>query len=78
MLRGWDEGYEIPSFGVIVHPDQRRQGWGTLFLNWAIQDCKELGCEKIRLTVDKDNVVARKIYKRAGFKFKKKVGIKTL
>ena len=23
MLRGWDEGYPVPSLGIIIHPDYR-------------------------------------------------------
>ena len=23
MLRGWDEGYEVPSLGIVIHPAHR-------------------------------------------------------
>src|SRR5258707_5978777 len=26
MLRGWDDGYEVPSLGIAVHPDARGFG----------------------------------------------------
>ena len=26
MLRGWDEGFTIPSLGIVIHPDFRNQG----------------------------------------------------
>lgn len=78
MLRGWDEGYEIPSFGMIVHPRHRGKGIGTAMLEEAIKICKKKKCKKIRLTADKDNVIARKMYIKAGFKFNKNIGFKTL
>ena len=83
MLRGFDEGYEIPSLGMIVHPDYRNRGIGTFGMNALIEICKELKCKKIRLTVDKGNDIAKKMYEKAGFKFKTKnaykdIGFKTL
>lgn len=78
MLRGWDEGYRIPSFGMIVHPEYRGKGLGTFMLKEAIDICKKLKCQKIRLTVDRDNKIAINMYKRIGFKFNKGVGFKNL
>ena len=78
MLRGFDEGYKIPSLGIIIHPNYRGFGFGKLMLNMAIIEAKLIGCKKIRLTVDEDNIIAKKLYKKAGFKFKNEVGIKQL
>ena len=78
MLRGWEEGYDIPSFGMIVHPDYRKQGIGNCMLGQAISICRLLNCKKIRLTVDKENIIAKNMYKKAGFEFKGNVGFKYL
>jgi len=78
MLRGFDEGYEIPSFGMIVHPDYRGKGIGKMMLKKAIEICKKSKCKKIRLTIDKDNKIAKSIYIKAGFKFNKNIGFKIL
>lgn len=78
MLRGWDEGYETPSFGIIIHPTYRNRGFGKEMLISAIDYCRKEKCKKIRLTVDKDNIVAKKMYLKAGFKFKGNVGFKNL
>lgn len=78
MLRGLDEGYDIPSLGMIVHPKYRGKGIGTDMLEEAIKICKKKECKKIRLSVDKDNTIARKMYIKAGFKFNKNIGLKTL
>ena len=29
MLRGWDEGFVVPSFGACVHPELRDAGIGA-------------------------------------------------
>ena len=36
MLRGWDEGYDIPSFGICVHPRHQRKGIGKKLTHHAI------------------------------------------
>jgi len=78
MLRGFDEGYEIPSFGIIVHPDYRDKGIGSAGLDMATEVCERLKCKKIRLTVDEGNERAKRMYKKAGFKFNKNIGFKKL
>jgi len=78
MLRGWDEGYEIPSFGMVVHPEYRGKGLGTFMLRQAVSLCRKMECKKIRLTADKDNKVGIYMYKREGFKFNKNVAFKNL
>ncbi|MCG3144867.1 MAG: Mycothiol acetyltransferase [Gammaproteobacteria bacterium] len=62
MLRGWDEGYVTPSFGVMV--DYRRQGLGlgrqmTVF---AIEEALRLGCSDVMLTVYASNERAVRLY----------------
>ena len=32
MLRGWDDGYSIPSLGIVIHPNFRRQGLAQKFM----------------------------------------------
>src|SRR5690606_20438352 len=34
LLRGWNEGYAIPSLGVAVHPDARAHGLGRLVMDY--------------------------------------------
>ena len=78
MLRGWDEGYEVPSFGMIVHPNYRGLGIGKFMLKSALAEAKLLKCKMVRLTVNNDNEVAKEIYKKVGFKFRDNVGFKKL
>jgi len=67
MLRGWDEGYETPSFGVCLAPWRRSAGLGQLLLGHAIAECRRLGAPRMRLTVYRANARAVHIYRKFGF-----------
>ena len=69
MLRGWDEGYAVPSFGVYVHQSARRQGVAAALLNWAIEAANTRGAEQVMLKVYESNASARVVYEKAGFTF---------
>ena len=43
MLRGWDEGYAIPSLGLATHPDARSQGLGEFLMRGLIRGPKSKG-----------------------------------
>ena len=68
MLRGWDEGYTVPSFGMFIDQHQHGHGYGKQLLDLTIEAARQLGCEKIRLSVRKANHPAYRIYKSRGFK----------
>lgn len=69
MLRGWDEGYDIPSFGGCTHPELRGTGLGHLLLAHAIAESRNAGARKLRLTVYKENTRGVHIYRKYGFVF---------
>ena len=68
MLRGWDEGFEIPSFGVLV--DHRHQGLGLSrqMTEFAIAEARRLSCHTIRLSVYASNIRAVQLYESLGFR----------
>jgi ribosomal protein S18 acetylase RimI-like enzyme len=72
MLRGWDEGYSVPSFGVCAHPELREVGLGQTLLAHAVAESKAAGAEKLRLTVFKVNERAVHVYRKFGFVFQDK------
>lgn len=72
MLRGWDEGYKIPSLGMAIHPNYKGKGFGNILMEKLHELCKEKGVEKIRLTVYKDNVAAKNLYEKFNYKFEEK------
>jgi RimJ/RimL family protein N-acetyltransferase len=69
MLRGWDEGYGVPSFGVAVGAPYRGRGIATSLLRYAIQRAREVGANSVMLKVNVDNPAARPIYESEGFVF---------
>lgn len=67
MLRGFDEGYEVPSFGIFVDHENHGQGIGRALTVWTIQQARQRGCPAVRLTVYARNVAARRLYESLGF-----------
>lgn len=73
LLRGWEEGYSIPSLGVAVDREYRHYNLGRLMCNYLHVVAKLRGCEKVRLRVHKENIIARKLYESLGYVFKEEV-----
>lgn len=56
MLRGWDEGYEIPSIGVVVDPSVQGRGYGRSLMNFLRATARQRGVNRLRATVNPDNI----------------------
>jgi len=69
MLRGWDEGFEIPSLGIAIHPAVRGVGLGNVFMGILHASARRRGAEKVRLRVKRENIRAAKLYEHLGYKF---------
>ena len=69
MLRGWDEGYAVPSLWIVVHPDSRGTGLGKVLMQFLHQAARTRGAEQIRLKVYSSNAVARRLYEKLGYRF---------
>jgi ribosomal protein S18 acetylase RimI-like enzyme len=67
MLRGFDDGYEIPSFGVFVDHLRHGEGIGRRLTVWTIDQARLRGCPAVRLSVYSDNPAARGLYASLGF-----------
>jgi len=61
-------GYKIPSFGVIIKNHFTARGYGTILSKWTIDKARELGYKKVILKTYKENISAKKIYEKLGFK----------
>jgi ribosomal protein S18 acetylase RimI-like enzyme len=68
MLRGFDEGYEVPSFGIFVDHASQAQGVGRRLTAWTIERARLQGCSAVRLSVYADNPAAHGIYDSLGFR----------
>lgn len=69
MLRGWDAGYDIPSYGVWISENFSSKGLSKLTLHHAISICKINKVKKLMLKVHPDNIIAKRIYEDFGFTF---------
>ena len=69
MLRGWDEGYDVPSLGIVIHPSMRGFGLGILFVHFLHVVARRKGVSKVRLKVYPDNASAISLYKKLGYTF---------
>jgi ribosomal protein S18 acetylase RimI-like enzyme len=67
MLRGWDEGHEIPSLGICVDPGYRRVGLGDLMMSHLVCVARMKGVPSVRLKVKRDNARAIALYRKVGF-----------
>lgn len=69
FLRGWDEGFIIPSLGIATHPLSRGIGLGSLLMIFLHTQARLNGATTIRLRVRPSNTSAINMYKKLGYKF---------
>ena len=74
MIRGWDEGYAIPSLGLAIHPAARSIGLGKAFIHFLHVMAYRRGARRIRIKVYPDNRPAIELYKKIGYKFEEQEG----
>jgi RimJ/RimL family protein N-acetyltransferase len=83
ILRGWDEGFKIPSLGIMISKKFRGKGLSYVMMEYLHNLTKEKGYNQIRLRVYKENYKAISLYKKLGyvltdFDEDKFIGFKTL
>ncbi len=69
MLRGFDVGFERPSFGVYIAERFAGNGLATLAVQYALSWCRIHRISAVMLKVHPANQYARKVYEKAGFQF---------
>lgn len=67
MLRGWDEGHEVPSLGICLHPDIRGSGLARPLMEYLHREAWRRGADRIRLTVDPSNEPACRLFRSLGY-----------
>jgi ribosomal protein S18 acetylase RimI-like enzyme len=67
MLRGFDDGFEIPSFGIFVDYRQQGRGIGRWLTEWTIRWANSHACLAVRLSVYASNRRAGDLYRSLGF-----------
>lgn len=69
LLRGWDEGFETPSLGVVVHASCRGRGLGRAMMHHLHEIARNRGAHSVRLKVYKANAPAFDLYASLGYEF---------
>ena len=69
FLRGWDEGFKIPSLGIATHPSIRNSGLGKMFMQFLHVVARRKGATQVRLRVSPDNTKAFEMYRKIGYQF---------
>jgi ribosomal protein S18 acetylase RimI-like enzyme len=69
LLRGWNEGYEVPSLGVAVAPAARGRGLGRLMMHFLHAAARRRGALQVRLRVHAGNEKALALYREMGYRF---------
>jgi len=69
MLRGWDEGYAVPSLGIAIHAEARGMGLGRALMLYLHAEARRRGAAKIRLKVYPENQAAVGLYRSLGYEY---------
>ena len=69
MLRGIDEGFSVPAYGVFISKKYSGLGLAKLTLYHAYSVCKTNNIKEMMLKVHPENTYAKKMYEDFGFKF---------
>lgn len=69
MLRGWDEGYEVPSLGVVIRASARGFGLAETLIHFLHTAARRRGARKVILRVYRENHAARRLYEKIGYTF---------
>jgi ribosomal protein S18 acetylase RimI-like enzyme len=69
MLRGWDEGFTVPSLGIYVASELRGSGAARLMMEHLHLTAHLSGAQQIRLKVYPENQAAYRLYASLGYQF---------
>ena len=67
MLRGWHDGYAVPSLGVAVSRMWRRQGYAKTLILFLHHVAESRGAAEVMLHVDGQNHQAQSLYRSLGY-----------
>jgi len=67
MLRGWDEGYEVPSFGILIDEQYRGYGLEMAALDTAKVICRLRNVSRLMIKMHPDNISAKGVARKTGF-----------
>jgi len=71
-------GFVVVMEDVIVHPDHRGQGYGTLLLNHVVEFASKRDFKRITLLTDKISENSQNFFKKNGFDYSSMIPMKKL
>lgn len=69
LLRGWQDGWAVPSLGIAVAPEHRGMGVGRIVMGLLHLEARLRGADRIRLRVHPANAAAMGLYRSLGYRF---------
>jgi [ribosomal protein S18]-alanine N-acetyltransferase len=69
LLRGWNQGYEIPSLGIMIAREARGQGLGRLLMTFLHASALTRSASRVRLRVHAENHRAIALYRSMNYEF---------
>lgn len=67
MLRGWNEGYEVPAFGILIDEQYRGYGLEMAALDTAKVICRLRNVSRLMIKMHPDNISAKAVARKTGF-----------
>lgn len=62
-------GFVILMEDVVIHPDHRNQGFGTMLVDYVVDFAKQKSFKRITLLTDKMSAEAQEFFKKHGFDY---------
>lgn len=69
LLRGWDEGYDVPMLGIVLASSAKGTGLARTLMQFLHAAARRRGARCIRLKVYMSNVRALRLYQSLGYVF---------
>lgn len=67
MLRGWDAGYVVPAFGILIDEKFRGYDLEMLSLETAKSICRHKGAPRMMIKMHPENISAKGVARKIGF-----------
>jgi RimJ/RimL family protein N-acetyltransferase len=67
MLRGWNDGYEVPAFGIMIDEQYRGYGLEMAALDMAKVICRLRNVSRLMIKMHPDNISAKGVARKTGF-----------
>lgn len=74
VMAGYD-GHRGWIYSMAVHPDIRKQGFGSALLGHALQQLKSRGCTKVNLQILAANTEVLDFYRAHGFEMEDRISM---